>query len=150
MDVRPLPGLGDWEPFANPLDRIVWITALIGLSILVCILIWVLRRRRDRRMTADIVASTDDGADDDGVKSEAEEMRQKLRTALAQLRKSKLGSKSLYELPWYVMIGPPGAGKTTAIVNSGLKFPLAEEFGTASLGGVGARATVTGGSPTMP
>ena len=32
----------------------------------------------------------------------------------------------LYDLPWYILIGPPGAGKTTALVNSGLKFPLAE------------------------
>lgn len=32
----------------------------------------------------------------------------------------------LYERPWYVLIGPPGSGKTTAIRNSGLNFPLAE------------------------
>ncbi len=30
----------------------------------------------------------------------------------------------LYERPWYVIIGPPGRGKTTAIQNSGLDFPL--------------------------
>ena len=31
---------------------------------------------------------------------------------------------SLYELPWYVIIGAPGSGKTTALVNSGLQFPI--------------------------
>jgi type VI secretion system protein ImpL len=128
---------GEWQPFADPIDRIIGICALLGLTLIITILIWYLRRRRDRKMTTDIVASTEGPDEDDGIKSEADEMRQKLRTALAQLRKSKMGSRSLYELPWYVMIGPPGAGKTTAIVNSGLKFPLVEEFGSASIGGVG-------------
>ncbi|MFN3971487.1 MAG: type VI secretion system membrane subunit TssM [Gemmobacter sp.] len=134
----PFVVLGSWQPFADPMDRIVWIAGLLAFALILSILIWYLRRRRDRRMSADIVASTEVEDDaDDGIKSESDEMRQKLRTALAQLRKSKLGSRSLYELPWYVMIGPPGAGKTTAIVNSGLRFPLVEQFGSASIGGVG-------------
>ncbi|HEX8614939.1 MAG TPA: type VI secretion system membrane subunit TssM [Telluria sp.] len=43
----------------------------------------------------------------------------------------------IYELPWYIFIGAPGAGKTTALVNSGLQFPLAERLGTGPIGGVG-------------
>ena len=127
----------NWDPFGTIIQRIVWIASIFGVSLLLMLLIWVLRRRRDRKMNEDIVSSTEDPDEDDAVKSEMDEMRKKLRTALVQLRKSKMGSRSLYELPWYVMIGPPGAGKTTAIVNSGLKFPLVEEFGSASIGGVG-------------
>lgn len=37
----------------------------------------------------------------------------------------------LYELPWYLMIGNPGAGKSTAVLNSGLRFPLPEHAGAA-------------------
>ena len=48
----------------------------------------------------------------------------------------------MYEQPWYVIIGPPGAGKTTALVNSGLTFPLAAELGQA--GKPGAVAGVGG------
>ncbi len=44
---------------------------------------------------------------------------------------------SLYDLPWYVIIGPPGSGKTTALINSGLEFPLADKFGEQALQGVG-------------
>jgi type VI secretion system protein ImpL len=127
---------GEWDPFGDPLDRMVWIGGLAGFALFLCLLVWFVRWRRERRMNADLVASTE-GEEDDGVATEAEEMRQKLRAALALLRKSKMGSKSLYELPWYVMIGPPGAGKTTAIVNSGLKFPLVEEFGQGAIDGVG-------------
>ncbi len=36
-----------------------------------------------------------------------------------------------------MFIGPPGAGKTTALVNSGLNFPLAEAQGRAGIRGVG-------------
>jgi len=50
---------------------------------------------------------------------------------------SRLGSKFIYELPWYVIVGAPGSGKTTALVNSGLDFPLAKQYGKASVAGVG-------------
>ena len=44
----------------------------------------------------------------------------------------------LYDLPWYLLIGPPGSGKTTALVNSGLKFPLSSRGATpAAIAGVG-------------
>ena len=36
-----------------------------------------------------------------------------------------------------MFIGAPGSGKTTALVNSGLQFPLAERFGKAAIRGVG-------------
>lgn len=47
------------------------------------------------------------------------------------------GRQYLYQLPWYIFIGAPGSGKTTALINSGLQFPLAEKFGTNSIRGVG-------------
>jgi type VI secretion system protein ImpL len=49
----------------------------------------------------------------------------------------RLSRQYLYQLPWYVFIGAPGSGKTTALVNSGLTFPLAEQFGRAAIRGVG-------------
>ncbi|WP_201212563.1 type VI secretion system membrane subunit TssM [Rhodocyclus purpureus] len=50
---------------------------------------------------------------------------------------SLAGRQYLYQLPWYIFIGAPGSGKTTALINSGLQFPLADKFGTASIKGVG-------------
>lgn len=60
-------------------------------------------------------------------------MRERFEDALRILRKAKLGDKHrghyLHQLPWYIFIGPPASGKTTALVNSGLRFPLVENFG---------------------
>ena len=65
-------------------------------------------------------------------------LKQGLDDALAVLKKARLGGKTgrtqyLYQLPWYIIIGPPGSGKTTALINSGLRFPL----GAGKVRGVG-------------
>ncbi|WP_261845060.1 type VI secretion system membrane subunit TssM [Aliamphritea ceti] len=49
----------------------------------------------------------------------------------------KKNKYALYELPWYIIIGPPGSGKTTALVNSGLHFPLADKMGSETVQGIG-------------
>lgn len=85
--------------------------------------------------------------------AEVEVLDQRFKEAIALLKQVRLsaagkrpglrdllalsGRQYLYQLPWYVFIGAPGSGKTTALVNSGLSFPLAEKFGTASIRGVG-------------
>lgn len=48
------------------------------------------------------------------------------------MRRVVEGKRYLYELPWYMIIGTPGAGKTSALLNSGLTFPVAEQMGAAS------------------
>ena len=57
--------------------------------------------------------------------------------AIATLKRTGKRRNFLYELPWYIIIGPPGAGKTTALVNSGLKFPLAGSGEAQPVSGVG-------------
>ena len=70
--------------------------------------------------------------------AEISTLKQGLEEALATLKRARLGGKSgrfqyLYQLPWYIIIGPPGSGKTTALINSGLRFPL----GAGKVRGVG-------------
>jgi type VI secretion system protein ImpL len=65
-------------------------------------------------------------------KAEIEQFRKQLEAAITSLKNSKLGKgksgkAALYALPWYMIIGPSAAGKTTAIQNSGLEFPFGKE-----------------------
>jgi type VI secretion system protein ImpL len=134
----PFLAFGETRPFESLVGLLVGFSVLWIGVLLVVLLILLTGRKRDDRMTDDIVTAADPGpAADEVVTAELGEMRQKLRSALSRLRRSKLGRRHLYELPWYIIIGPPGAGKTTAIVNSGLKFPLADDMGKTAIAGVG-------------
>src|SRR5262245_48138892 len=69
--------------------------------------------------------------------AEAVQLRERFETGVATLKQSRKGGHSLYDLPWYIIIGAPGSGKTTALLNSGLKFPLEQRMGKGALRGVG-------------
>ena len=56
-------------------------------------------------------------------------LRKSMLQAITTIKTSKLGLNSgaaaLYELPWYMIIGNPAAGKSSAVGHSGLQFPIA-------------------------
>jgi type VI secretion system protein ImpL len=65
-------------------------------------------------------------------------MQVEFQKAIAGLKSSRLGRKgrdALSMLPWYIIIGPPGAGKTTALRSSGLQFPYAKGGKVKGVGG---------------
>lgn len=70
-------------------------------------------------------------------------MEERAARALDLMRETRVGKKGefVYELPWYVIIGPPGAGKTTALKNSGLDFPVAQALGDEPVRGLGGTRT---------
>jgi len=66
------------------------------------------------------------------MQAEVLQMQQEFQKAIGALKSSKIargGENALYALPWHVMVGPPGAGKTTALRNSGLQFPYMSSSG---------------------
>lgn len=131
----PFIGTDDWRPFGSAFSRWITIGVLWAILLISMGIVFWRRRRRNNAMAEEIVEAVDPSAE--LVAEELGELRGKFKTAMAALRKSKNGRRHLSELPWYVMIGPPGAGKTTAIVNSGLQFPLADDMGKGAIGGVG-------------
>ncbi len=132
----PFIGNEGWRPFGSLASRLITIGGIwLFFLLLMGLIFW--RRRRKAKAMADDIAETVAAAPDNATSEELGELRDKFKAAISALRKSKNGRKHLSELPWYVMIGPPGAGKTTAIVNSGLQFPLADKTGKAAVGGVG-------------
>ncbi|MGP5209303.1 type VI secretion system membrane subunit TssM [Psychrobacter alimentarius] len=72
---------------------------------------------------------------------EVQALRQQMQDAIKTIRKSKIGDQTgkaaLYELPWYMVIGNPAAGKSSAVLHSGLKFPFMEKTNQLSVKGVG-------------
>ncbi|MCC8402581.1 type VI secretion system membrane subunit TssM [Paraburkholderia sp. MMS20-SJTN17] len=67
------------------------------------------------------------------VVTKAIEKLKRMRGGPAGLRRLLQSQRYLYELPWYMVVGSPGAGKTTFILNSGLDFPDADQMVAASL-----------------
>lgn len=67
------------------------------------------------------------------LKADIDAMQVEFLKAVQALKSSKLGGKkpseALYALPWYMIIGPPGSGKSTALRNSGLRFPYLSKSG---------------------
>jgi type VI secretion system protein ImpL len=125
----PLVAIGDWRPFDTEVVR--WLTVtLVSLSALGYLgYTLYTQTKREKELAAGMAGAGEEKAADD-----SRHLQEAMNDALATLKKAA-GSKGdyLYDLPWYIIIGPPGSGKTTALVNSGLNFPLSK----GSVAGVG-------------
>ncbi|MES9820483.1 MAG: type VI secretion system membrane subunit TssM [Candidatus Thiodiazotropha sp.] len=140
--VGPLIAIAGVEPLGSAIARLI--------AILLLMLIWVgmeLRRfltarKKNQQMLESVVGQKDQPQsfmrESD---EEVEILGQRLDDAIRILKESKVGGKNnrqfLYQLPWYMFIGPPGSGKTTALLNSGLHFPLADKLGNDAVQGIG-------------
>jgi type VI secretion system IcmF/VasK family protein len=123
---------------ANWMNLPMLITMIvIGLWIAMFIANKVMSARNAMRIEKQLQAQS--GAQVEGAsadkRAEAEALRKKFNESLDALKRTKGGKSALYTLPWYVIIGPPGSGKTTALQESGLNFPAIQ--GGAKVRGIG-------------
>ncbi|PSJ57017.1 type VI secretion system membrane subunit TssM [Kumtagia ephedrae] len=126
----PLVGYEDIRPF-DP----VWVRLLIIFVVFAAVggfygVRWWLRRRAAKALEAAL-------AESEGRQGDGKVLGERMAEALETLKRASGKRNYLYDLPWYVIVGPPGAGKTTALVNSGLKFPLAGPDGGKAVAGTG-------------
>lgn len=141
--VGPLVAIAGKVPLGGVVARAGTIAVLFALILG----IWGFRRwraaRRNRAMVDDLAAAPSpppqDNADED-----VAAMNERATQALALMRTTRVGKSKafIYELPWYVIIGPPGSGKTTALQNAGLDFPVAQSLGDGPVRGIGGTRTI--------
>lgn len=114
-------------------DRLFWIV-LGGYATILMVwgfYVWIQRYRHTKKGQEIVSAlSKDLAVQNKNNKAELQLMSQQFKKSIQLIRKSKLGDRqgnaALYELPWYLVIGHPEAGKSSAIYHSGLRFPFEE------------------------
>ncbi|TIW34294.1 MAG: type VI secretion system membrane subunit TssM [Mesorhizobium sp.] len=143
LNVVALAGFAAAVWFAGPLIRYadarplgpVWLrAAIVGVVVAAAALFYTVRfwQRRTAHKALEAAIVRNDADNDDSQVLEA-----RMSEAIAALKRSSGKRNFLYEIPWYIVIGPPGAGKTTALVNSGLNFPLAGSGTAQPVAGIG-------------
>ena len=137
----PLIAIAGYEPLTSSSVRII--------VLLLIAIIWgcfnLTFKAKDKKDNDEMVhnlingeGEASNGSADELAKGEIELLHKKMLQALDILKNTRFDkNKGIYELPWYIMIGPPGSGKTTAVQNSGLEYPLKEKMGIDMIQGVG-------------
>ncbi|OTA20649.1 hypothetical protein Xbed_01177 [Xenorhabdus beddingii] len=154
--IGPIISIGNAVPFESNLVRIVTIALFFFIWILTLLIPRLYRARLNKKLAS---PSNKDSKDKKEGNNESEQCQYVQYASLserfsdaARLLKNAyfyglntkykpnwkflFNRQYLYQLPWYVVIGPPNSGKTTALANSGLHFPLADHFETLSLQGI--------------
>jgi type VI secretion system protein ImpL len=121
------------------LEWALWLKILLTVLIVTGVAIALSLRRlravlQARRLEREIIKQSEAQAANARPERRAEiiDLQLQIRRGIEALKSSKLGqagSSALYSLPWYILIGPPGAGKTTALKHSGLVFPFVDASG---------------------
>lgn len=138
----PFLVFGDMQPLVPAANRVTSIVLMLGgLFAYALIRLWLARRANARMIKSLLDTEGLASMADSGGIEEVAIIRERFEEALTTLRdtifEGRKGNGYLFELPWYVIIGPPGAGKTTILKNSGLDFPLARKFGSDPVAGLG-------------
>ncbi len=120
-------------------------------AIAVLVIIWlayiVISLLRVRKKNEEILTGLQDevverDTQQEAIDDELDILRERLASAVNELKSKRMKhgkgeSRYLYQLPWYIIIGPPASGKTTLLKNSSLKTALSEKYGRDSVKGVG-------------
>ena len=122
-----------------------WAFGVLAFAFAIGLMVWLWRRHSRNRSAAALGGMLEQqmnkgaGKGDPAQRQEHDVIKKRMLDAIATIKGSKLGHLSgdaaLYELPWYMVIGNPAAGKSTAIASSGLQFPFADSKIIQGVGG---------------
>src|SRR5205814_3353161 len=148
--VGPLVAIAELRPLDTESSR--WIAIGVVAGLVIAIVAWKQWRagRGNAAVVNQLLAAPPPGRTSEAESPDMLAVRQRFEQALQTLRRARFGAggvlagwsaklngRYLYELPWYLIIGAPGSGKTTALHNCGLKFPLAQSVGDHAVRGIG-------------
>ncbi len=151
----PLLAFADYRPLES--ETVRWIVIAIIVAAYLARVVWrALRARQSNSQLIEGLLKQPAAAprpEEGPAAQEVAALRQRFEEAMGVLRQARLGEpvgrpvrrwlaalsprQYVYQLPWYIFIGPPGSGKTTALLNAGLNFPLADRLGQQAVRGVG-------------
>jgi type VI secretion system protein ImpL len=131
----PYFAFASYRPLESEIARLVAISLIVACWAVSALLKRLRARRASGRLAAAVVSQSP--REHDRPSAETARLRERFEEAVAALTQQQRSGRGLYDLPWYVFIGAPGSGKTTALLNSGLKFPLEQRGVKAAVRGVG-------------
>ncbi len=128
-----LIALGDFKPLGTVQARLIAIGTIVAIWVVYIVVTIYRGRKQDKELVDSIEREALANR-----QAEIGEIQTRLKEALALLRRvTKKRFGYIYDLPWYVIFGAPGSGKTTALTNSGLQFPLGDALGENAVKGIG-------------
>ncbi len=134
-----LVAFGESRPLAPEFARVIAIILIFVLWLANNLLRMYRQQKRDKKLVEEVSAPpTQAELDAAATADEVNLLATRLKEAQQALKKAGMAGRfgtALYQQPWYMFIGPPGSGKTTALVNSGLNFPLADKGAVHGVGG---------------
>lgn len=103
-----------------------WILIIAGVGIAIFAVVWLFRKIRSGRQANKLAdaLNAQTGPTVGDIAEQQRIYRDRFRAKLAELRSNGL---SVYKLPWFVLIGEPGCGKTASLIHSGIDFPLGRD-----------------------
>ncbi|NJM81991.1 MAG: type VI secretion system membrane subunit TssM [Tabrizicola sp.] len=133
----PRMAVGDFAPLVPERNRLIAIAVVVVLWLVWAIFSWWRKRRADAALASGVTETPEVRAAAE-TRAEIGELRDRLREAMTMMRKvARRRFGYAYEFPWYLMMGAPGAGKTTLVTRSGLRFPLGDALKAEPVQGVG-------------
>ena len=126
----PLVAVAGYVPLEGVIARLVATVLLIfcwGLFVALSA-----SRRRRKELADPDAARAHEQAEEHKMqlRDELRHVRERLKTAVKTVTTSNFygpKGRSRYALPWYLLLGSGNCGKTSVLLNSGLKFPLNEQ-----------------------
>lgn len=115
--------------------RVLVIVAVLGLWFVLYLVQRVMAVRRTMRIEAMLRAQASSSSTATQL-DPIDAMVHQFRVGVRALRDTSPGRSAVQTMPWFLVMGPPGSGKTAAVRESGLNFPFV---------GLGHRASASAG-----